>query len=152
MRKAILLAVLTAVALPAADDFEVLVRSLESHYGKRKMGIPLMGLVNFAVKVAKPHGARGLRLAIFEDVGRHPEPESLAKMVGLDWKPFVRVDGQNEQTFIYAKPAGKDWKLMVATLEDSEAVVVELKVNPKELAEWMEDPKGRARGSRGEER
>ncbi|HBY60077.1 MAG TPA: hypothetical protein DEH78_09655 [Solibacterales bacterium] len=149
MRRALLLLVLAAAALPAADDFDVLVRSLESHYGKRKMGVPLMGLVNFAVKVARPQGARGLKFALFEEVGRHPRPDAFAKMVGLDWQPFVRVEHRNgESTLIYAKPEGKDWKLIVANLEDSEAVVVEVKVNPKELAEWVEDPERKARGSR----
>ena len=53
---AILLAGLLGAGEMSAGDhgFDRVVRNIESEYGARRLGIPLLGLVNAIVKVARP--------------------------------------------------------------------------------------------------
>ena len=65
---------------------------MESNYGSKRLYIPLMGFVNFGVKVARPVGTKDLKLAVFEDVdsARHPSCEQLdSTFLPQGWKPFV---------------------------------------------------------------
>lgn len=152
---AILAAGLGASALAADRDFDAVVKSFEARYGIRRTRVPLFGMVNFFVKVARPAGTKDMKLAIFEDLpiidAEVDGPNLLAGTLGPEWKPFVRVHSRrdNETVTIYAKMAGKDMRILMAVLEPREAVIMQLKVNKKALQRWFEDPvrMGRHRGN-----
>jgi hypothetical protein len=134
--------ILACTLAPASDsDFDRLVRSMESEYGTKRLTIPFFGVVNFFVKTIRPAGARDVKLAIFEDIdGRlHPTEQRLNEMA-QGWKPFVRVQSKRERVHIYSREAGKDWELLLATLERNEAVVMRVRVNPDGLAKWVNNP------------
>ena len=157
MRVILLAALATNLALPARAgdrDFDHLVHQLEGQYGKRKLSIPFFGFANFVVRVARPAGARDLKVAIFEDIDgrRHPRVDELdawtRTLAAGSWKPFVRVNERRsgERVQVYSRRRGtNDWELLVATLERSEAVLARVRVNPEELARWVNRPAQMAR-------
>ena len=73
MKARALAAVLLALAATGAAfggdaEFDRIVKAIESRYGTRPVHIPFMGAANFFVKVARPEGASGFKLAVFEDL------------------------------------------------------------------------------------
>ena len=54
----------SAAAFGADREFDRLVNAVESRFGVQRAHIPLMGVANFLVKVARPEGAAGFRLAV----------------------------------------------------------------------------------------
>jgi hypothetical protein len=151
MRRAVAIFVLAALPLAAGgNDFDSMVRTMENHYGKKKVYIPFMGFANFIVKVAKPAGARDFKLAVFEDIdpSRHPTFDELdRKFRPNGWKPFVRVTSKHEgeRVQIYARESGRDHELLITTFERDEAVMVRVKVNAEGLARWVNNPRMNAR-------
>lgn len=157
---AILLAGLLGAGEMSAGDhgFDHVVRNIESEYGARRLRIPLLGLVNAIVKVARPAGTSELRLAVFEDLDLPASDEDRFGDIvgaGLDtgWRPLVRVRSRRgaEWTSIYVRDAGKRMKLLLAACEPGEATLIQVKVNPKVLGRWLREPEmmaGRITGGR----
>ena len=144
---ATLLAAACAPVRAADRDFDNLVRNLEAHYGKQHLHIPLFGVARFIVKIARPAGASDLKMAIFEDVDRdrHPEAgqvEALLRDSGQAWSPFIRVHSNKdgETTLIYTAHSGGKMKMLVATLERNETVLIQLRVNKKAMERWLASP------------
>ena len=141
---------LVPALLVADHDFDSLVRSMESHYGSKKMHIPMLGFANFLVKVARPAGTKDFKLAIFEDIDsdRHPSAELLdATFRPSGWKPFVQVidNRSRERIHVYSRQTHRDHELMITTLEPDEAMMVRVRVNAERLARWINDPRMAAR-------
>lgn len=137
-----------APAAPGADaDFNALVRGIESHYGTKRLHIPLFGVAKLFVRVARPEGVKQLDLAIFEEIhyARPDEQEFdelVRKAVGERWRPMVRVRSRadNEWTYIYAQEAGGDVRMLIATFEPSEAVVIQYRVSTRTLLAMLDHP------------
>jgi hypothetical protein len=142
---------LAAVTAMAADrEFDHLVGAIESHYGIKRTHIPLMGLANFATKVAHPGGAHGFKIAIFEDVQSCEKcfdvedlDDLIAKTAEGDLHPLVRTHSHGEATYILTGQIGKITKMLVATFSGSEATIVEVQVDLKTLLKTVGNP-GRA--------
>ena len=141
------LLLLSPLASRAGDrQFNAIVQRIQSHYQKRPMR--LMGLASFVANRARPEGVRNIQLAIFEDLdsSRHPaDPDFdtfMQEIVGPDFHPFVRVRSRRdgEQTFVYAKELDQDLELLVVTLEQDEACVVKMQVDPEGIRQWVDDP------------
>lgn len=137
-----------APAAPAADaDFDALVRGIESHYGTKRLHIPLFGVAKFFVRVARPEGVKQLDLAIFEEI-HYTQPderefdELVRNAVGGRWRPMVRVRSRadNERTYIYAREEGGDVRMMIANFEPSEAVVIQYRVSTRTLLAMLDHP------------
>jgi hypothetical protein len=127
-------------------DFDALVRGIETDYGVSRTRIPLMGMVNFFVKVSRPGGGRELRLALFETPRLNSLDTDLENRLAPGWRPFVRVISKGrEATAIYANPTGKHFKLLIATLESHEATLVQVSLSQKALKQWLTDPVGRVK-------
>lgn len=130
---------LASCSLFSADrDFDRVVAAVETHYGVKRMHIPLMGVANLFVKVARPAGASSFKLAIFENLNtadRYGDSGDLERLFddlsrrGLH--PVVRVHSQRsgESTFICTGEVGKSTKLLIATFERNQATVIECQVN-----------------------
>jgi hypothetical protein len=156
LRAVALIPVLCASTLASAADHEFrgLVRSLESAYRVHHMHIPLLGVALF---FARPAGAGGLKLAIFEGFKTPTDVVDVSRVIesslGSDWHPFVRVrskgDSNGETTLIYASPAGGRMRLMIVCLEPSEATVVELNLNDRAIKKWMKEPGEEAENQSG---
>ncbi len=157
LRKAILVAASIALLLAPALDaqakgkgFKDVVKHIEKQYGVKKTRIPMLGLANFAVKVVRPAGVKGFKLAVFEDQNFLSRPDAapfdtvMREAYNKDWAPLVQITSRRDggaRTFIYAKNSKKDVHFALVTIEDSEAVVLEVKFNPDAAAKFLENPK-----------
>lgn len=128
-------------------EFGLLVRYVESHYHAHRSHRFLLGFASFAINVVRPEGVRGIKLALWENQNLTASNGADADFpdvvhAGLDdgWQPMVRVRSRRtgERTVVFAKPEGNDMKLLVATVESSEAVVVQMKINPDKLSKCID--------------
>jgi hypothetical protein len=136
-------------AFGADAEFDRIVKAIESHYGVQQTHIPFMGLADVIIKVAHPEGARGFKLAVFEDLKSAPESSEWAErdsfmnsISGPSLHPMVRVHSRRsgEATYIFIGPQGKTTRLLIATFERNEATVIEVKADLDTIAKSLEDP------------
>lgn len=131
-------------ALPlasSASDFDWLVRDFARESGVQPLHIPMFGLVRFVVGMVQPAGASELNLAVFEHARCDPERfEKLAdRAVGPSWKPMIRVRSRNrETTEIYGQTREQRLQLLIANLDQEDAVFVEVRVKPQELMRFVD--------------
>jgi VWFA-related protein len=136
-------------ALAKGKGFKDVVKHIEKQYGAKKTRIPMLGLANFVVKVIRPAGVKGFKLAVFEDqnflsqMNGAPFDAVMRQAYGKDWAPLVQINSKRDgaRTFIYAKSSRKDVHFALATIEEREAVVLEVKFNPDAAAKFLENPK-----------
>jgi hypothetical protein len=158
MRRTLVVLLLCALTLSAAAadrDFNAVVKGIERHYGIRRSHPHLLG---FALFVAKPamwgSGAHGLKLAVFESETRDLSTSTadldriMADAVGPEWRPFVRVrsNQDRESSVIYVAFAGKQMRMLIASVEHDEIAVVHLRISEKAIHQWMDEPVQEARG------
>ena len=117
------LLVLSASAVLAADaGFDRLVNAVETQFAVKRTNIPLMGVANFVVKVARPAGTSGFKLAVFEDLGISADADAyeldrMMARVSADLRPMIRVHSRRDHalTYVYAGETGKTTKMLIAT-------------------------------------
>ncbi len=139
-------------ATARANDraFSVLAAHLKTSYKAKQRHIPFLGLANFAIKLARPAGVKSFKVMFFEDLhettalaGGAEVNTILRGALGQEWQPLARVYSRqrNEQTYIYAATEGKNIKLMIVALQQAEATLVRVKLNPDALVQFMNEPK-----------
>jgi hypothetical protein len=141
----ILVASLLGPAAVNAGDFDRVVHEFSRQSGATQTHIPFFFLAKAAVAVAHPAGTSQINLAVFENAAFDPDRFSRLTDAAVhgDWKPMIRVRSRSgESTNIYAKPAGRDMHLLIATYENSEATFVEVRVEPQALMQFIEDHDG----------
>jgi hypothetical protein len=158
-------AILLLASLPYASardrGFNAVVRAVEATYHVKRNYRFLTRFVGVAARVARPEGVKHLRMAIFEDQDFSPPSDeteferAIANALAVGWRPIVRVRSKRdgERTHIYAREAGKDISLFIVTVEEREAVVMEVKMSPEKFAEMLDEPasiSGSLRDSREE--
>jgi hypothetical protein len=137
----------------ASHEFDDIVKAIERHYGTHRTHIPLMGVANLVTKVARPAGASGFKLAIFEDLKDRPDDDGPAQldqfMSGLTvggMHPLVREHSRRgeEATYIYAgevgQTVGQTIRLLIATFEPKQATVIEVNVSMRILLQLLQSP------------
>lgn len=149
-----LLQFLPAAAFAGDREFNLLVDRVSAYYQKRPL--PFMGLLSFIGNCFTPHGVGHLQMAIFEGVtsDRRPAEEelesSLEGLVGPGYQPFVRVYNSHsgERTFIYAREFGKkSYEMLIVSMERTEAVIMQMRIDPDALRDWVDEPVSRGRDS-----
>ncbi|MBN1566688.1 MAG: hypothetical protein JXA73_02500 [Acidobacteria bacterium] len=156
-RIGVMLLVVLMLATPAfADGFDSVTKRVESHYGVRRTHPHLIGFALFFVKPAIwGSGVGGLKVAVFEKEGRAFSPSMseldriVQESVGQNWRPFVRVDSRRsgEATVIYVNCSGKRMQMLVASVDQGDITVVQMKVSQKAFKRWKNDPEGEAERS-----
>ena len=133
-----------------ADDpeFDAITKHLKLRYNARRISIPFLGLAKFFVKIVRPAGVKSFKVAIFEDLnftaGQMDTELSLVMSSALspEWHPLLRTRSRDgEQVYVYAREAGENIKLMVVTIDRTDAVVARVKLSPKKLREFLNNPK-----------
>ena len=143
----LLTGLLLTATLSAADrEFRDVVDSISNRVHARPLHIPFFGLVNMVTFVARPAGARHIDLAVWENLdcqmGDARElAASIKASVGGNWKPFVQARERGEVTFVYMRPEGNDWRLLVVSVERHEATVVQIQLNADGLERWVMVPR-----------
>src|SRR5579864_4627685 len=131
----------------ARDDFGKIVHHIEANYHVHRQHRWVMGLAGFTVKVWHIAGVKSFKGAIFENqpfVNAASDTrfdEVVRAAMDSGWQPLVQSWDRHtgERTYIYAQDLGRDMKLLVVSLESNEAVVLQVKVDPKKLDEFIEE-------------
>jgi hypothetical protein len=129
----------------ARDDFGKIVHHIEANYHVHRQHRWVMGLAGFTVKFWHIAGVKSLKGAIFENqpfVNAASDTrfdQVVRAAMDSGWQPLVQTWDRHsgERTYIYAQEVpskkGKDMKVLVVNLESNEAVVLQVKVDPKKL-------------------
>lgn len=131
----------------AKDDFGKIVQHIETNYHVHRQHRWVMGLAGFTVKFWHFAGVKSLKGAIFENqrfVNAASDTrfdEVVRAAMDSGWQPMVQSWDRHsgERTYIYAQDLGKDLKLLVVSLEQNEAVVLQVKVDPKKLSDFIQE-------------
>ncbi|HMY74118.1 MAG TPA: hypothetical protein PLQ88_20030, partial [Blastocatellia bacterium] len=136
--------------VPKGKGFDDVVKHLEKNQGAKKTKVPMLGLAKFAVRLVRPAGVKGFKLAIYEDQDfkargeKIPFGQVMRQAYNKDWSPLVQLHSKRDgdtRTYIYVKQSKKDVEFAVATLAENEAVLVQVKFNPDAAARFLENPK-----------
>ena len=129
------------------SEFKTVVKQIKKQYNAKQMRIPLVfGLVGIGARIFTKGAVKGLKIAIFEDQDfskplKDNSMESVfANSFDSDWTPNIRRYSKKtgERTYIYSKEAGKDFQLLITSIEERQAVVVAVKVNPEQMQKLIE--------------
>jgi hypothetical protein len=144
---AIMLSVATQTARADAE-FDAITNHIKQHFNGKRVSIPFLGLANFFVKIVRPAGVKSFKVAIFENLNFTPGSTDaelslvMRNALSVEWQPLVRTRSHDgEQVYVYAREAGENIKLMVVTIDHTDAVVARVKVSPKKLSEFLNNPK-----------
>lgn len=135
-----------------ADDFGRIVHHIEASYQVHRNHRFAMGFAGLVIKFWHVAGVKSFKGAIFEE--QHLDgtdtdaklDEIVARASRSGWQPMVRSFSRRtgEHTYVYAQDAGKDLKLLVVSVEQNEAAVIQVKLDPDKLEQFIQD---NARGS-----
>jgi hypothetical protein len=131
----------------AKDDFGRIVHHIEANYHVHRQHRWVMGLAGFTVKFWHIAGVKSFKGAIFENqpfVNAASDTrfdELVRAAMDSGWQPLVQSWDRHtgERTYVYAQDLGRDMKLLVVNLESNEAVVVQVKVDPQKLNDFIEE-------------
>lgn len=136
-----------------ADDFGRIVGHIEAEYQVHRNYRFLMSFAGVVVKCTHMDGVKAFKMAIFEDqhlsgTEMDDRLDELVRRAGSSgWQPLVRSFSRRsgEHTYIYAKADGNDMKLLLVNVEPNEAVVMQVKINPKKLSDFVNEHEHRER-------
>jgi hypothetical protein len=140
---------LFTVAQPAfaKDDFGKIVHHIEANYHTHRHYRFVMGLAGFTFKVSHFAGVKSFKGAIFENSefaasGSDTRFDQVIRSaMDSGWQPLVQSYDRRsgERTYIYAQDQGKDMRVLVVNLDPTEAVVLQVKVDPARLADFVKE-------------
>ena len=141
-----LVSTVPGVATAGDRQFDAIVERLRSHYHKGP--IRMLGFASFVASRFHVGGAKNMRIAVFEDLDSALNPPAgdfdafMQQIAGSEFRPLVRVVSRRdgEQTFIYARPVGDDYEMLIVSLEGDEASVVKTRIAPDVMSRWVEKP------------
>jgi hypothetical protein len=152
--------VLTAanVAEAKGDDFNSVVKMIEQYYRVKHVGLPFLAKAGMkvATTAARIKGgearqlaeAGSIKLAVFEDQNFNGDiikfRSSLNEALNVTWMPLVQTLSVTdaEQVYIFLKDAGDKFNVLVITIDQRDATVVQVTLSPKNLALLLKDPEG----------
>jgi hypothetical protein len=154
----VLLLAPNAIVNANGDDFKSVVKMIEQFYGVKHVGIPF--LANAGMKVARTAArvkggdarriaeAGSIKLAVFENQDFDREftkfRSTLNTALKQTWSPVIQTvsatDG--EQVYIFLREAGEKFNVLVITIAQRDATVVQVTLSPKNLALLLKDPEG----------
>jgi hypothetical protein len=139
-------------------DFNSVVKMIEQFYGVKHVGIPFLAKAGMKVgrTAARIKGgtarrlaeAGSIKLAVFEDqefAGEFTKFRSqLNTALNQTWSPLVQTVSatSEEQMYIFLAEAGERFNVLVVTIEQRDATVVQVTLSPKNLALLLKDPEG----------
>ena len=151
---------LAASSVAHGDGFTDAVKVIEQFYHVKHQNIPLLARASMkAVKTAakikggeykKLAEAGSVRVAFFEEQtfdsrGQIASFKSgVQNLLGDQWSALVQTlaPKTEEQTYVYVRDAGKNFHVLVITIERREATVIQATLAPQILADLLKDPEG----------
>lgn len=154
----ILLIFATTTVQAKEDDFKSVVKMIEQFYGVKHVGIPFLAKAGMkvATTAARIKGgqakriaeAGSIKLAVFENQEFNGDftkfRTSLNGALNTTWMPLLQtLSATNaEQNYIYLRDAGQKFHVLVITIAQRDATVVQVTLSPENLAKLMKDPEG----------
>jgi len=155
---ALLLVSSTGVVQARGDDFNSVVKMIEQFYGVKHESIPFLAKAGIKAgrTAARIKGgtakqiaeAGSLKLAVFEDqtfAGEFTKFRSnLNAALNDTWLPLVQTlsNADAEQNYIFTREAGENFNVLVVTIEQRDATVVQVTLSPRNFARLLKDPEG----------
>ena len=140
------------------DDFNSVVKMIEQFYRVKHQSMPFLAKagMKLATTAARIKGgqakriaeAGSIKLAVFEDQSFDGDfikfRASLNEALTTTWMPLIQTLSatDEEQTYIFLRSAGEKFNVLVITIEQREATVVQVTLSPKNLALLLKDPEG----------
>jgi hypothetical protein len=154
----ILLVFASTTAHAKDDDFKTVVKMIEQFYRVKHQGIPFLAKAGMkvATTAARIKGgqakriaeAGSIKLAIFENQEFDGDftkfRASLNEALNTTWLPLIQTLSatNEEQVYIFLRDAGQKFHVLVITIAQRDASVVQATLSPKNLALLMKDPEG----------
>ena len=154
----ILLIFATTTAQAKDDDFKSVVKMIEQFYGVKHIGIPFLAKAGMkvATTAARIKGgqakriaeAGSIKLAVFENQEFNGDftkfRNSLNGALNTTWMPLLQTLSatNEEQTYIFLRDTGQKYYVLVITIAQRDATVVQVTLSPENLAKLMKDPEG----------
>jgi hypothetical protein len=154
----IFFALAAGTVVNAKDDFNSVVKMIEQFYGVKHQGIPFLAKAGMkvATTAARIKGgeakriaeAGSIKVAVFEDQDFDGEftkfRTSLNEALNTTWVPLIQTLSATsyEQTYIFLRNAGDKFNVLVITISQREATVVQVTLSEKNLALLLKDPEG----------
>ncbi len=154
----ILLIFATTTAQAKDDDFKSVVKMIEQFYGVKHIGIPFLAKAGMkvATTAARIKGgqakriaeAGSIKLAVFENQEFNGDftkfRNSLNGALNTTWMPLLQTLSatNEEQTYIFLRDTGQKFHVLVITIAQRDATVVQVTLSPENLAKLMKDPEG----------
>jgi hypothetical protein len=147
----VLLTLAPAASLAGDESFSSVVKHIKSSYHAKQQGFfGAMMLARFAVKIIKPAGVKSFKVVLLRDLdySEAPSPRNgqfhafIQSKIDPRWTPLVQYSSPREKqwTYVYVTREKEDVKLLVVTLQQKDAVVLQTKFSPAKLVEFMNNP------------
>ena len=147
----VLLTLAPAASLAGDESFSSVVKHIKSNYHAKQQGfLGAMMLARFAVKVIKPAGVKNFKVVLLRDLdySEAPNPRNgqfhafIQSKIDPRWTPLVQYSSPREKqwTYCFITREKEDVKLLVVTLQEKDAVVLQTKFSPAKLVEFMNNP------------
>ena len=146
------------VAQSKGDDFNSVVKMIEQFYRVKHEGLPFVAKAGMkvATTAARIKGgdakriaeAGSVKLAVFEDQKFDGDVvkfrSSLNEALNVTWMPLIQTLSatDQEQVYIFLKDAGDKFNVLVITIDQRDATVVQVTLSPRNLALLLKDPEG----------
>ena len=140
------------------DDFNSVVKMIEEFYNVKHVGIPFLAKAGMkvATTAARIKGgtarrlaeAGSIKLAVFENQAFNGDftkfRSSLNQTLKITWMPLIQTVSAagGEQVYIFLRDAGDKTHVLVITIDERDATVVQVTLSPKNLALLLKDPEG----------
>ena len=140
------------------DDFKSVVNLIEEFYKVKHQGIPFLAKAGMkvATTAARIKGgearriaeAGSIKLAVFENQDFDGDftkfRASLNGALRTTWMPLIQTLSATteEQNYIFLRDAGEKYNVLVITIAQRDATVVQVTLSRKNLALLMKDPEG----------
>ena len=129
------------------DDFGLIVKHIETEYHVHRQHRFVLGLAGFVVKFWHFAGVKNFKGAIFDNgqlvnaAADNRFDEVVRGAMESGWQPVVQEYDRRsgERAYIYMQDLGKDMKVLAVVLEANEAVVIQVKVNPDRLNDFVRE-------------
>jgi hypothetical protein len=129
----------------ARDDFGKIVQHIEVQYHVHRQHRFAMGLAGFVFKFYHFAGVKSFKGVIFENqpflnAGADTRLDEIIRgATDSGWQPMLQSWDRRsgERTYIYVQDLGRDMRLLLVTLESNEAVVLQVKVDPRKVNEFV---------------
>ena len=154
---AIVLAIFVATTASAnGDDFKSVVKMIEKFYGVKHQGIPFLAKAGMkvATTAARIKGGQAKRIAeagsvkvaVFENQEFGGDFKkfraSLNESLNATWSPLVQTLSAENQNYIFLRSDGDKFNVLVVTIDQRDATVVQVTLSEQNLALLIKDPEG----------